>query len=68
VTYIGDNTFKGCHKLTIHCKKGSHAESYAVSNDIKVKIEANLDEDPWDEIVEDNNIDELNEDFIEESL
>ena len=36
--------------------------------DIKVKIEANLDEDPWDEIVEDNNIDELNEDFIEESL
>ena len=36
--------------------------------DIKVKIEANLDEDPWDEIVEDNNIDKLNEDFIEESL
>ena len=36
--------------------------------DIKVKIEANLEEDPWDEIVEDNTMDEINEDFIEESL
>ena len=36
--------------------------------DIKVKIEANLEEDPWDEIVEENNMDEINEDFIEETL
>ena len=36
--------------------------------DIKVKIEANLEEDPWDEIVEENTMDEINEDFIEESL
>lgn len=36
--------------------------------DIKVKIEANLEEDPWDEIVEDNTMDVINEDFIEESL
>ena len=36
--------------------------------DIKVKIEANLDEDPWDEIVEEKEIDSINEDFIEESL
>ena len=36
--------------------------------DIKVKIEANLEEDPWDEIVEDNSMDEIKEDFIEESL
>ncbi len=36
--------------------------------DIKVKIEANLEEDPWDEIVEENEIDDLNENFIEESL
>ena len=36
--------------------------------DIKVKIEANLEEDPWDEIVEDNTMDDIKEDFIEESL
>lgn len=32
--------------------------------DIKVKIEANLDEDPWDEIVEEKDIDDIKEDFI----
>ena len=36
--------------------------------DIKVKIEANLDEDPWDEIVEEKDIDDIKEEFIEESL
>lgn len=36
--------------------------------DIKVKIEANLDEDPWDEIAEEKDIDDIKEDFIEESL
>lgn len=36
--------------------------------DIKVKIEANLEEDPWDEIVEEKDIDNINEEFIEESL
>jgi spore coat protein E len=39
--------------------------------DIKVKIEANLDEDPWDEIVEDdttNNIENIDENFIEETI
>ncbi len=42
--------------------------------DVKVKIEANLEEDPWDEIVEDNTeevieqIDEVKEEFIEENL
>ncbi len=37
--------------------------------DIKVKIEANDEEEPWDEIVEDNkknDIDEVKEDFIKE--
>ena len=32
--------------------------------DIKVKIEANLDEDPWDEIVEEKDIDDIKEEFI----
>jgi len=41
--------------------------------DIKVKVEANMEEDPWDEIVEeekdtDENINELNDNFIEETL
>jgi spore coat protein E len=43
--------------------------------DIKVKIEANLEEDPWDEIVDDsteeksnNEIDSVNENFIEETI
>ena len=41
--------------------------------DIKVKIEANLEEDPWDEIVEDNHIEEtidneVKEDYIEETI
>ena len=36
--------------------------------DIKVKIEANLEEDPWDEIVEEKDIENIKEDFIEESL
>ena len=41
--------------------------------DIKVKIEANDDEDPWDEIVEENNdnndtIDEVKEEFIEDTI
>ena len=36
--------------------------------DIKVKIEANLEEDPWDDILEEKDIDNINEDFIEESL
>lgn len=45
--------------------------------DIKVKIEANEEEDPWDEIVEDSsshtttnveNIDGVDENFIEETL
>lgn len=36
--------------------------------DIKVKIEANLEEDPWDEIVEEKEMEDINENFIEESL
>lgn len=36
--------------------------------DIKVKIEANLEEDPWDDILEEKDIDNINEDFIEEAL
>jgi spore coat protein E len=43
--------------------------------DIKVKIEANLEEDPWDEIVDDSTeeksnseIDSVNENFIEETI
>ena len=41
--------------------------------DIKVKIEANLDEDPWDEIVEESQLDEtidneVKEDYIEETI
>lgn len=36
--------------------------------DIKVKIEANLEEDPWDEIVEEKDMEDINENFIEESL
>ena len=41
--------------------------------DIKVKIEANDEEDPWDEIVEENeevsaNIDGVEEDFIEDTI
>ena len=36
--------------------------------DIKVKIEANLEEDPWDEIVEEKEIGDINENFIEEAL
>lgn len=41
--------------------------------DVKVKIEANLEEDPWDEIVEDNSeevieqIDTVEENFIDEN-
>lgn len=41
--------------------------------DIKVKVEANLDEDPWDEIVEDSHLEEtidneVKEDYIEETI
>ena len=43
--------------------------------DIKVKIEANDEEDPWDEIVEENNedlrensIDQVQEEFIEDTI
>ncbi|MBQ2639823.1 MAG: outer spore coat protein CotE [Bacilli bacterium] len=42
--------------------------------DIKVKIEANMEEDPWHEIVEENKeevidkIDEVDEEFIEDSI
>lgn len=42
--------------------------------DIKVKIEANLEEDPWDDIVEEGeetsegSIDSVNEDFIEDTI
>ena len=36
--------------------------------DVKVKIEANDEEDPWDEIVEDTNIDSVKEDFIEDNV
>jgi spore coat protein E len=36
--------------------------------DEKVKIVVDENEDPWDEIVEENTMDEINEDFIEESL
>ena len=44
--------------------------------DIKVKVEANDDEDPWDEIVEDSSndvgneksIDEVKEEFIEDTI
>ena len=35
--------------------------------DVKVKVEANMEEDPWDEIVEDPSIEEeIKEDFIQE--
>lgn len=42
--------------------------------DVKVKIEANMEEDPWDEIIEDKTeevmekIDDVKEEFIEDSL
>ena len=41
--------------------------------DIKVKIEVTMDEDPWDDIVEDKKLDEVidkevNEDYIEEKI
>ena len=37
--------------------------------DVKVKIEANLEEDPWDEIAEDSvSSDEIQEDFIKEDV
>ena len=39
--------------------------------DVKVKIETNDEEDPWDEIVEDNNnsdINEVKEDFIDDNV
>lgn len=42
--------------------------------DIKVKIEANMEEDPWNEIVEESKeeiidkIDEVKEDFIEDNI
>ena len=35
--------------------------------DVKVKVEANMEEDPWDEIVEDPTVEEeIQEDFIQE--
>ena len=35
--------------------------------DIKVKVEANLDEDPWDEIVDsDSELEDLKDDYIKE--
>ncbi len=34
VTSIGWDAFSGCKKLTIHCFKGSYAESYAKDNNI----------------------------------
>lgn len=34
VTSIDDYAFSSCDKLTIRCKKGSYAESYAIENDI----------------------------------
>ena len=34
VTSIGKEAFDGCKKLTIKCKKGSYAESYAKRNNI----------------------------------
>ena len=38
-------------------------------DDIKVKIEANTEEDPWDEIVEeDNSINNITDSYIEESI
>lgn len=38
--------------------------------DIKVKIEANMDEDPWDEIVENDldDIDKVNDNFIDDNI
>ena len=37
--------------------------------DVKVKIEANMEEDPWDEIVEDSvHEDEINENFIKDDI
>ena len=40
--------------------------------DIKVKIEADLEEDPWDEIEDttntDKNIDNVNENFMEDTI
>ena len=34
--------------------------------DVKVKVEANMDEDPWDDIVEDKEMDDIKEDFIKD--
>ncbi len=34
VTIIDDDAFKDCPHLTIHCSKGSYAESYAIEHDI----------------------------------
>ena len=36
--------------------------------DIKVKIEATLEEDPWDDIEEEKEIDNIKEEFIEETI
>ena len=38
VTEIGSNAFDNCPNLTIHCYKGSYAETYAIENNIPYKI------------------------------
>jgi hypothetical protein len=37
VTKISDYAFEVCNNLTIHCNKGSYADTYAKKNDISVK-------------------------------
>lgn len=39
VTDIADDAFYGCLNLTVHCSKGSYAESYALSKGISVVCE-----------------------------
>ena len=61
---IDDNTIK----YTIEKELGIE-----LVGDIKVKIEANMEEDPWEEIVEEQKLDdvidkEVKEDYIEENL
>ena len=43
VTTIGRFAFKECPDLTIHCREGSYAHTYAVENDIAFKLMSYLE-------------------------
>lgn len=59
-----DSCFDGCTDLTIRCRKGSHAETHALRNDIKIEYINYTDVDSYDNLISITELSDVKDVFI----